>query len=61
MIICPINRKLEESQMDKLTFLKKFRKDLEIIDINQVENTPIPEIRRKIFGEGDFSGKKEIV
>lgn len=47
--------------MDKLTFLKKFRKDLEIIDINQVENTPIPEIWRKIFGEGDFSGKKEIV
>ena len=59
MIICPINRKLEESRMDKLTFLKKFRKDLEIIDINHVENTPIPEIRRKIFGEEDFSGKKK--
>ena len=59
MIICPINRKLEESRMDKLTFLKKFRKDLEIIDINHVENTPIPEIWRTIFSEGNFSGKKK--
>ncbi len=45
--------------MEKLTFLKKFRKDVEIIDVNQVEGINIPELWREIFNEKDFSMKKD--
>ncbi len=45
--------------MEKLAFLKKFRKDVEIIDVNQVEGINIPELWREIFNEKDFSIKKD--
>lgn len=41
--------------MEKLTYLKKFRKDVEIIDVNRVEGINIPELWREIFNEKEFS------
>ncbi len=45
--------------MEKLSFLKKFRKDVEIIDVNHVEGINIPELWREIFNEKDFAAKKD--
>ncbi len=44
--------------MEKLDFLKKFRKDVEIIDLSQHDDISIPELWREIFNEVDFLGKK---
>lgn len=52
---------MEESQMDKLTFLKKFRKDVEIIDTKKVGDISIPELWLTIFNEKDFSAKKDKI
>lgn len=47
--------------MEKLEFLKDFRKDLEIIDINQVEGIKIPDLWREIFSEKDFAARKDKI
>lgn len=47
--------------MEKLAFLRQFRKDLEIIDLTQADNITIPEIWRSIFSENDFSAQKDLI
>lgn len=52
---------MEVNKMEKLLFLKKFRKDVEIVDPGQVENLSIPKLWRELFSEKDFSIQKKIL
>lgn len=44
--------------MDKITYLKKFRRDVEIIGINDIGDIDIPELWREIFVEEELEAKK---
>ncbi len=47
--------------MDKITYLKKFRKDVAIIGMNDVGDAVIPELWNEIFKEKEFETKKEKI
>ena len=40
---------IEVNIVDKLVFLKKFRKDIEIIDLSRVGNIAVPQYWRRCF------------
>ena len=50
---------IEVNIVDKLIFSKKFRKDIEIIDLSRVGNIAVPQYWRDVFNEKDFPAKKD--
>ncbi len=47
--------------MEKLIFLKQFRKDVELVDLEQITDITIPEIWRQIFSKAEFSDRKDMI
>ena len=47
--------------MEKINYLKKFRRDVEIIGINDIGDIVIPELWKEIFKEKEFEAKKERI
>ena len=52
---------MEKNKVEKITYLKKFRKDVEIIGINEIRDIEIPELWYELLKEMTFESKKEKI